>query len=151
MEKEKIQILLEDLSARLHYGVKFHVSNKPNVIYELQCVHIDSLLPIVAGYCDTSINIVPITSIRPYLRKISSMSDKEIDKLFEILNVDKTGDGEDWIKVNDVLGITFFLPSGRNIKDIDKALNYLRSIHIDINGLIEKDLALEAPEGMYKF
>lgn len=52
----------------------------------------------------------------------------------------------------------------KNIEDIKKngeenyiqlprthAQDYLNSIYVDYRGLIEKGLALEAPEGMYKF
>ena len=33
---------------------------------------------------------------------------------------------------------------------IEEGADYLNSIHLDYRGLIEKGLALEAPEGMYK-
>ena len=78
------------------------------------------------------------------------MTDEEMDKLFEILKVDKDGKDDDWIKINDVVGIKFFFPTGRWIEDVAKAYDYLNSIHIDYRGFIAKGLALEAPEDMYK-
>ena len=73
-----------------------------------------------------------------------------MDKMFDILHIDKTGEGEDWIKINDVAGIKLFLPSGKWIEDITELYDYLYSIHIDFRGLIGLGLALEAPERTYK-
>ena len=57
-----------------------------------------------------------------YLRPMSSMTEEENKKLNEI-----------WLK-----------------HTIKEGADYLNSIHVDYRGLIEKGLALEAPEGMYK-
>jgi len=63
--------------------------------------------------------------------------------------IDKDGKDEDWVKINDFLGIEFFFPNGRWVEDVVEVYDYLNSIHIDYRGLIEKGLAIEAPEGMY--
>ena len=84
-----------------------------------------------------------------YLRPISSMTEEEIDKLFNILHIDKNGKDEDWIKINDDLGIKFFFPTGKWIENIIEAYDYLNSIHIDYRGLIAKKLAFEAPDDIY--
>lgn len=98
---------------------------------------------------DRGINY-PLRLVKAYLRPISSMTEEEIDKLFDILSIDKSGNSEDWIKINDVLGIKFFFTSGKWIEDVIKAYDYLNSIHIDYRGLIEDNEALEAPKDMYK-
>jgi hydroxymethylpyrimidine pyrophosphatase-like HAD family hydrolase len=79
----------------------------------------------------------------PYLRPISSLTEEEMDKMFEILRIDKDGKDEDWIKINECTGIKLFLTTGRYLEDIEELLDYLRSIHIDFNGLIDMGLAIE--------
>ena len=64
-------------------------------------------------------------TIKPYLRPMSSMTKEESKKLWELLKK---------------LGMT---------TDV-KRLDWLTSHHFDIRGLIEKGLALKAPEDMYK-
>ena len=84
-----------------------------------------------------------IEEIKPYLRPISSMTDEEMDRLFDILQIDKDGKDEDWIRINDVYGIKFFFPTGKWIEDVAEAYDYLYSIHIDFRGLIREGLAIE--------
>jgi len=88
--------------------------------------------------------------VKLYLRPISSMTQSEIDKLFDVLHIVKDGNDEDWIKINGVVGIRFFFPTGKWVENVAEAYDYLNSIHIDYRGLIEKGLAIEAKEGMYK-
>lgn len=142
-EKEK-ELLLKDLCARLPYRVKVRVVD--NAGYE----HILPIDGYLFGTIRTNGSEYDVSEIKLYLRPVSSLTEKEIDILFDILHIDKNGNDEDWIKINDALGIKFFLSSGRWIEEIDEALSYLRSIHIDIYNYIEKGLALEAPKDMYK-
>ena len=135
--KEK-ELLLKDLCARLPYGVKIE------------------LMPVTRGKCTTLTPIIlrdyfisDNVNYLPYLRPISNMTEDEMDRLFDILRIDKDGKDEDWIKINDVYGIKFFFPTGKWIEDVAEAYAYLYSIHIDFRGLIRKGLAIEAPEGMY--
>ena len=67
---------------------------------------------------------------RPYLRPIISMTEDEFKKLDELIRLYR------W-NVVDKLSV------------FCKTLDYLNSIHVDYRGLIEKGLAIEAPEGMY--
>lgn len=86
--------------------------------------------------------------IKPYLRSISSMTEEEVDTLFNVLKIDdKRGD---WLKVNDIGIIRLFTEAGKDFYEIAAAFDYLNSIHIDYRGCIEKGLALVAPEDMYK-
>ena len=139
-QKDK-ELLLKDLYARLPYNPFIKIGENPRTFKLSQRVrwicsygHIENMFD----------------DIKPYLRPVSSMTEEEMDKLFDILQIDKDGEGEDWIKINDVMGIKFFLPTGRWMEEVDEALAYLRSIHIDIYNFIGKKVALEAPEGMYK-
>ena len=142
MTQEDKELLLKDLCARLLYGVIVKYRSQEgegdvqlwggNITYVLQLGH---------GWWK---------ECKPYLRPISSMTDEEMDQLFDILRIDKDGNDEDWIKINDDLGIKFFFPTGKWVENVAEAYDYLNSIHIDYRGLIAKGLALEAPEGMYK-
>lgn len=71
------------------------------------------------------INVVEFT---PYLRSMSSMTKKEQDR-YDILVEE-----------------TVYRPGILNCSDL---INFCHEHHLDYLGLIEKGLALKAPEGMY--
>ena len=144
MTKQEKQLLIIDLCARLPYGVKIKFDN----IIKETVFTISEL-----GYLfDSNRNIIP------YLRPVSSMTDKEIaDAVKYIYNTDKviyTSNGDDG------LGFYAEVGNGTRIKfnEIEfklgyygpKGIDWLNAHHFDYRGLIEKGLALEAPEGMYK-
>lgn len=122
-QKDK-ELLLKDLSARLPYNCR--------VFYE----YIDNLDNKTYGYSLTLNTwcidefIANKAVIKPYLRPISSMTEEE---KFE----QKSRMRHEGYFVNPLYFHT--------IEEFD----YLNSIHVDYRGLIEKGLALEAPEGMY--
>ena len=64
----------------------------------------------------------------PYLRPMSSMTEEERIEYIEITH------SQNWLIINNA----------------DKYVDWLNSHHFDYRGLIDKGLALEAPEGMYK-
>ena len=163
MTQEEKQLLLKDLCARLSYGVIVNVpiiggsENKKLV----SIINEDDGIPCGSVYsCEVRNSNGELVSyekstyllcdIKPYLRPISSMTESEIYKLFDILHIDKGGNDDDWIKINDAVGIKFFFQTGKWVENVAEAYDYLNSIHIDYRGLIEKGLAIEAPEGMYK-
>ena len=76
----------------------------------------------------TSIFLNEDIEIKPYLRPMSSMTEEERKKLSSIQEKNTP------------------YPSVKY-----RGCDYLNSIHVDYRGLIEKGLALEAPEGMYKY
>ena len=128
MTQEEKQLLLKDLCARLPYGVK--------VIYDDRA---ETLLRISSNCYLYTESIVPINIelIKPYLRPMSTMTEEEkaiMDKI--------------WIEDN---RLVFADPADiRAYRFYDVAIvDFLNSRHFDYRGLIEKGLALEAPEGMY--
>ena len=151
-QKEK-ELLSKDLCARLMYRVKCFVPVE-NCIMELTgkrlnyfCFHKEEW-----GYDyshEFEVVLDPLNDshngyiVKPYLRSISSMTEEEMDRLFDILHIDKDGKDEDWIKINDVYGIKFFFPTGKWIENVAEAYDYLYSIHIDFRGLILKVLLLK--------
>ena len=130
MTKEEKQLLLKDLCARLPYGVK--VMNKyKSQTKTLSAVDIKNL---VVRFYENDVNapfgthvenpLKLYLQIKPYLRPISSMTEEESFDFGEV-----------------ILNAT--------IEEVDK-IDWLNEHHFDYRGLIEKGLALEAPEGMYK-
>ena len=123
------ELLMKDLCARLPYGVMCH-ANEINLDGEL--LFINKVYNIVALYNDKAIgkfDTCPIADIKPYLRPMSSMTEEE-----------KRG----YIILDDLVTVDGVLVSSCETFD------WLNTHHFDYRGLIEKGLALEAPEEMYK-
>lgn len=125
MKKEEKQLLLKDLCARQPWGVKVQYNNKVYVIDYVSAEYEEVKLDILDNYT------VGISDIKPYLRPMSSMTEKEKLEVKEYLN---SIEGK-------LIGF-----KARTIWVID----YLNSIHVDYRGLIPMRLALEAPKEMYK-
>lgn len=123
MTQEEKELLLRDLCARLPYGVNCYCGY--NAQLKLVCPDGD--------YCVIQNSPYAIETVKPYLRPLSSMTDEEKNEYLNtfkksIIGTDKE-DGRVW-----------------TVDSID----YLNAHHFDYRGLIEKGLAIEAPEGMYK-
>ena len=121
MTQEEKQLLFKDLCARLPYGVIVH--RYSDNCYSDKCdISIDNVDDFVyfLEYSEGE-------EFKPYLRPMGSMTEEEKEELYQ-----KTG-----FKVDDyILGLS--------------AIDWLNAHHFDYRSLIEKGLALEAPEGMYK-
>ena len=145
MTQEDKKILLKDLCARLAYGVfiHYHWSREGNTIdedRELDFSDVETLKYNIENpqndWCEIS--------WKPYLRPMSSMTEEEVKEIRKInwqfwkpkndLDECFVGDADDgYCSISQMAGI----------------LDYLNAHHFDYRGLIEKGLALEAPEGMY--
>lgn len=138
MTNKEGQLLTTELCSRFQYGLICEMSEDGVTITDK--LKLGGLNHFLDG----------TLKVKPYLRPISSLTEEEMDRLFEILNIDGNGnDGNEWIKINDIGILRLFTNTGRDFYEIAEALDYLHSIHIDYRGLIHKGLALEAPEGMY--
>ena len=123
------ELLMKDLCARLPYGVMCH-ANEINLDGEL--LFINKVYKTVALYNDKAIgkfDTCPIADIKLYLRPMSSMTEEE---------------KREYIILDDLVTVDGVLVSSCETFD------WLNTHHFDYRGLIEKGLALEAPEGMYK-
>ena len=129
MTKEDKELLLKDLCARLPYGV---ICNTPK-----GDGHLCSINQTIFG-TEYGVNIKATTrdyfndgeiSIKPYLRPRYSLTEEEKKEFYKI--------------VYDSMNIDNISPSAY-------VADWEYSKHFDVHGLIEKGLALEAPEGMYK-
>lgn len=122
MTQENKKLLLKDLCARLPYYPKCEMIDELRVVNnEKDSSYISTLFPKHIELFSYHNNF----TIKPYLRPISSMTEEEIN---EFTSFDIYEDG---------------------VLSFPIALDYLNTHHFDHHGLIEKGLALEAPEGMY--
>lgn len=144
-ESEK-RLLSIDLCGRLPYRVK------------VQCAGLSESMPQVwnligmpnAILCDIVVpnerrfSAVPIQDIKPYLRPLSSMTAEEFDEIKR-----RWVFTEDCRDENDLMDVI-----NRGTIDTSDAysfIDWLNVHHFDYRGLVEKGLALQAPEGMYIF
>ena len=125
MTQEEKQLLLKDLCARLPFGVTVRATYLSFTEDKLETRDME-LTYYNAGYLDNH-----WIEVKPYLRPMSSMTEEE--KL-------------DW---NDKTAA----PDGKSLRRTPYCIRYmdwLNEHYFDYRHLIEKGLALEAPEGMYK-
>lgn len=120
MTQEERKLLLVDLSARLLYEVKIELMP----ITKGKCI---ILTPIILRDYFVSDNV----NYLPYLRSMSSMTDKEYVEYSKLWNLQDE------------------FPTDADIRLKVDVFDWLNKHHFDYRGLIEKGLALEAPEGMY--
>ena len=147
MTQEEKQLLLIDLCARLPYGVKYLVETDTTGNFEdyANGYTYEEILKNWAKWNNDS----EIKSIKPYLRPISSMMQGEWEQMTALIypygRVNRNPENKNelllWLS-KDAYEMPIFL--------MEKVFSWLNKHHFDYRGLIEKGLALEAPEGMYK-
>ena len=123
MTNEEKQLLLKDLCARLPYKVK--VGDDLGRIYEL---HIGNAY-LIDLYYENGDYVEP--PIRPYLHPLSSMTEDE-DKEWQYYKCKIAESCDELLE-----------------KRISELHNWFCKKHFDYRGLIDKELALLAPDGMY--
>ena len=125
MEQDLKQVLMNSLCAILPYGV-IVLDGPAEQRGKLWSVSHDYMVSYESDVSE-ELERQSIFNVRFYLRPMSSMTEEEKEELYQ-----KTG-----FKLDDyIFGIS--------------AIDWLNAHHFDYRGLIEKGLALEAPEGMYK-
>lgn len=158
MKQEDKELLLKDLSARLPYNLKGKVyAEVSDGNYDMNgyMIFYDAPFDVILDKIDLYEEIIHVTAIgnedtvefiesqqtdgepytieefKPYLRPMSSMTEEEKEEFENLL--EGIVDGiERWDK-----------------PDLCEEYDWLNSHHFDYRGLIEKGLALEAPEEMY--
>ena len=132
MTYEDKELLLQDLCARLPYGVLCNIGLK--YPFQLQRIFVDRLDGILLDFYEDGDNYqVYLSEVKPYLRPMSSMTEEEWTDYQKIRMID-------WVN-GDINGT--FINAGLIV-------DWLNKNHFDYRGLIPKGLAFEAPEGMYK-
>lgn len=168
MTNEEKQILLKDLCMRLPYGLIAQYHGTGGFIKGYEEATIDIIVdavdiskhtinyhPYEKGYA-SCLSVLgarmfydrkQMVFIKPYLRPMFSMTDEEFGFLYEQLPYDITRIYSGKFDLIDDI----HLGSSISIDDMAFLLDCLNKWHFDYRGLIEKGLALEAPEGMYNF
>lgn len=145
MTQEEKNLLLIDLCARLPYGIKGIHREQVHIITNMDC---NGLYPSIQvdGYDAW----FPVETFKPYLRPMSSMTDEEKEDLKKNYRF-YFDDCDDGI-TNGIYSSHFNRTIYEMIDecDISDIIDWLLEHHFDYRWLIEKGLALEAPEDMYK-
>ena len=128
-QKEK-ELLLYDMSARLPYGLKCKCPILSHETYTIVSIELNGYPMVRLNTTRDSYIYAPLEEVKPYLRPMSSMTEEE-SKEFALLQTDFYVDG-------------FLYPIAAG-----NMINWLNKHHFDYCGLIQKDLALEAPKDMY--
>jgi hypothetical protein len=138
MTQEERELLFKDLSARLPYHVRCKIWLKDGTTEE-------GLLDLEHNYGNVlqdAFYYNKIKDIKPYLRPMSSMTEEEKREYFSFIGGKRPFDCDFSAYP---IEYTFVYEH-----DINSYIDWLNKHHFDYRGLIEKGLALEAPEGMYK-
>jgi len=155
MTQEEKQILLNDLKCRLYTKTQCQCmwsntakNGSVGAVNELNTYILDELERIDnPDNKDVISDIEPMFSdIKPFLRPMSSMNGEEKNEFINYAGyeVEESVNGRHYeYYLKDFVGT-----KEEPIVNVD-AINWLNTHHFDYRGLIEKGLALEAPEGMY--
>lgn len=152
MSQEEKQLLFKDLCGRLPYNINVNItySKEHGSSYRLRICKEGCLLlntDILGLYIQDEIYL------KPYLRQMSSMTEEEKSKLRDMLYFGYASDDYDNYSHRGIEIKTCLYDDEEkaeyDFEDFELLKDFLLKNHLDYHGLIEKDLALEAPEGMY--
>jgi hypothetical protein len=122
------QLLLEDLSARLFYGVKVTTINPAAEFGVISGISIEGKISVRTKDADI---VFECTEVKPYLRPMSDMTEEEKEEFHKL----------DFRHV----AYSTNLQCALSIDEI----NWLNKKGFDYRGLIERNLALDATDSMY--
>lgn len=132
MTNEEKELLLKDLCAHMPYGIIVKVTTLDGETFDrrLSDIHIDRL---GSSFRVVNPNILPygIDEVKPYLRNRENMTNKEANEVTQLFHVTINSRAFLWIE------------------ECQDYIDWLNAHHFDYRGLIEKGLAIEAPENMY--
>lgn len=132
MTQEEKQLLEIELATRSQYGVICAI--KPvTPFHDLEFCGNQKIKNIRIRENDSIFTFGPydvhgVENIKPYLRPMLSMTEEEVEEWRRVVDVT-----QNWLRID----------------SIPNAIDFFNKHHFDYRGLIEKGLALEAPEGMY--
>lgn len=143
MTQEEKQLLLKDLCARLPYGVKIYTKDGKNdasfilKISDLNWIFEDDRIDEMYEY----------DGWKPYLRPMSSMTEEEKEEFHKLKQFSVTVVMPNGVSL---LKPTYIVDLEEDGDGLNHLYDWLNAHHFDYRGLIEKGLALEAPDGMYE-
>ena len=128
MTQENKKLLLQDLCAKLPYGIKafyYGAEEECETWEEIEGITCD-------GYVDIGQYSLPIESVKPYLFPLSSMTDEQKKEYYNLCFEEERGEREygEWITR---------VYYHNTIESID----WLNKNHFDYRDLIEKGLAID--------
>lgn len=130
MTQEDKSLLLKDLCARLRYGVKVTITNPSVELGVISGISIENKISVRTKHADI---VFDCAEVKPYLRPMSSMTEEEYKEL-KLLSP--------------YYGFAPYKFIGDWCPNYEM-VDWLNAHHFDYRGLIEKGLAIEAPEGIY--
>ena len=137
MNKEEKELLLRDICNRLPYNVMCQVEFKEDGKYNSKVMLLSGIFTDEA-YFTTKGGSIYSNEYKPYLFPLSSMTSEQLFEVQEIM-------GKNEIEIED--GFFNIIDSSRNTityLEILAVLEWFYKNHFDINGLIEKGLAIDA-------
>ena len=146
MDNEKKKLLIEELSARLTSGVKvfYQIPGAEGmpVYWDLLGVNLESeTICISAGkWCYRAVSLEE-NDIKVVLRPMLSMTKEEFDE-YEAENDKDCAESSKSIRKN--------MGGEKYISSWYHGVDWLNKNHFDYRRSIEKDIAVEAPEGLYE-
>lgn len=136
MEQKDEELLLKDLCTRLLHNIKAHHPYFGTV--EIVEIHEHSI-----GFKTVKegrFGLVDVSVIKPYLRKLSSMTEEDCISLSRDTSLNIRASNGD---------IYFPHTEDNTLFNWNKVFDWLNANHFDYRGLIPMGFAIEAPEGMY--
>lgn len=130
MTQDQKDLLLQDLSGRIPYGVKMnHIADNeysPNTLIGIakDMITLEGL----GGY-----ECVDVEHYKPYLFPLSSMTEEIMDEIYNITGVYDIG-----------VDSPIHIEVGTTFEDLTKIFHILNKHHIDYHGLIPMGLAIDA-------
>ena len=136
MTQEDKELLLQDLCARLPYGVKCKWEHEYDgktytgggVLCDIDHVKTSNGYRYWDCYFEDEGDDIPIELVKPYLRPMSSMTEEEVLEYIDL---------KESIVAIDEMTYSF---------ETDKSIDWLNAHHFDYRGLIEKGLAIAVTE-----
>ena len=148
MTQEDKQLLLKDLSARLPYGVKCIVTKSRTEEGQKGDVGKIGWVSLEGVDCigDREPFFSEFGNFKSYLIPLSSLTEEQRNYISKLL-IDTQNEFPPYGELNTKGCDNLFVCS---VKQANVLINYCLANHLDINGLIEKGIAIEAPKDMYK-
>ena len=143
MKKEDKELLLEDLCARLPYGVKCQVREDEFTYIGTLCrIEVDNKNGNLLDFAESMSGLdcqVYLSEVKPYLFSLSSMTEEQWNNSPSVNLTEFTFDS---FKCGCFTIASYTCDN--NLHDLVEFINWLIENHFDINGLIEKGLAIDA-------
>ena len=136
MTQEEKELLLRDLCGRIPYGVKCEVYDRIGILDEI------SSYGAAVNYNNGEDTTCRIECVKPYLFPLSSMTEEQTKDFYSTIRPvveDDLNEYSDYEESEKSRPVTM-----KSIKVDVVSVNWMLKNHFDINGLIPKNLAIDA-------